>query len=124
MLCSSVLEYVDEYQEVLRQFRALLRDSGRLIVSVPNGHSWYRRAERLLGRFRADSYLRHQRHVFYPEPFKEAMRRIGYAIRGEEFFALPFSPLTSRLAGERRGSRLSTLYVVVAEKTAAGSEPS
>lgn len=118
VLCSSVLEYVDDYQEVLRQFHVLLSAAGRLIVSVPNGYSWYRRAERLLGRLRPDSYLRHQRQVFYPETFKERLRRLRYAIRSEEFFAVPLGKFGARLAPERRGPRLSSLYVVVAEKAA------
>ena len=119
ILCSSVLEYVEPYEQVLRQFSEMLRDKGRLIVSVPNAHSLYRWGEKLLGRFRLDqdSYLRYQRHVFYPEAFKACVSRLGYTAVHEEYSALPFRAVTSRLFGQRRGRLLSTLYVLVAQKT-------
>src|SRR5262249_19079812 len=90
VLCASGLEYIDAYEEVLRQFLELLRENGRLIVSVPNAHSLYRRGERLWSRFRSDrdSYLRYQRHVFYPDVFKACLQRLGYAPVHEEYFAL------------------------------------
>jgi glycosyltransferase involved in cell wall biosynthesis/2-polyprenyl-3-methyl-5-hydroxy-6-metoxy-1,4-benzoquinol methylase len=120
ILCSSVLEYIDSYEEVLCQFLELLKEGGRLIVSVPNGHSVYRWGERLLGllRSRHDSYLRYQRHVFYPQAFKARMRQLGYAPLHEEFFALPFQGLSSRLVGAHRGKRTATLYLLMAEKSA------
>jgi 2-polyprenyl-3-methyl-5-hydroxy-6-metoxy-1,4-benzoquinol methylase len=121
ILCSSVIEYIESYEEVLRQFQQLLRAGGRLIVSVPNGYSLYRWGEKALGQLhlQRDSYLRHQRHSFFPDDFKALMGDLGYLALHEEYFALPLHPLTSKLVGQRRGRRLSMLYLLVAEKPAA-----
>jgi SAM-dependent methyltransferase len=118
ILCSSVLEYIEPYERLLRQFLELLGNKGRLIVSVPNGHSIYRWAERALDRVHssADSYLRHQRHIFYPEAFKMCLQQLGYATVHEEYFALPFQSMSSKFLGARRGRRLATLYVLVADR--------
>jgi 2-polyprenyl-3-methyl-5-hydroxy-6-metoxy-1,4-benzoquinol methylase len=118
VLCSSVLEYIDAYEQVLEQFAQLLRKNGRLIISVPNGHSLYRKGTRLLGRILAhrNSYLRYQRHDFYPHDFKARLASLGYSIVHEEYFSLPFQALSSKVLGRRRGKRTATLYLLVAEK--------
>ena len=119
ILCSSVLEYIDAYEDVLTQFAQLLRPGGRLIVSVPNEHSLYRLGARLFGRMLApaDSYLRYQRHRFYPQEFKASLSRLGYLPVREEYFSLPFQAHSRRLLGAHRGKRTATLYLLVAERT-------
>ena len=118
ILCSSVLEYIEEADQVLEQFRGLLRGNGRLIVSIPNGHSLYRLGERAFGRILAsrDSYLRHQRQMFYPDSFKARIRDLGLRTVGEEYFSLPYLGRGSSLFGSYRSKRLATLYLLIAEK--------
>jgi glycosyltransferase involved in cell wall biosynthesis/2-polyprenyl-3-methyl-5-hydroxy-6-metoxy-1,4-benzoquinol methylase len=118
ILCSSVLEYIDAYEAVLQQFLELLCKGGRLIVSVPNGHSIYRWAEKLVHGVVAhrNSYLSYQRHSFYPERFRATLHELGYSLVHEEYFAVPLRIGSVKLLGRRRGRRLSTLYVLVAEK--------
>jgi 2-polyprenyl-6-hydroxyphenyl methylase/3-demethylubiquinone-9 3-methyltransferase len=48
VLCSSVLEYVDDPAMVLREFARLLRPGGCLLLTVPNRSSLARRAESTL----------------------------------------------------------------------------
>ena len=63
VLCSSVLEYVADFDAALGALARLLRPGGRLLVSVPNADSLYRGFERLAFRsIRRPSYLAHVRH--------------------------------------------------------------
>jgi 2-polyprenyl-6-hydroxyphenyl methylase/3-demethylubiquinone-9 3-methyltransferase len=118
ILCSSVLEYVDDYNGVLQQFNAMLCCGGRMIVSVPNRESMYRGVERLIRRVlpTRDSYLRHQRHQFRAGAFKAQLTEMSHGVVHEEYFALPLHGFTEHLLGGYRGRRLATLYVVVTEK--------
>ena len=118
ILCSSVLEYIDDFEQVLRQFHALLRANGRLIVSVPNGRSLYRWAERLLGGLRTDpdSYLKYQRHVFDPRAFRSCVERLGYSVIHDEYFARPIRALQRSSLARRCDTSIATLYLLVAEK--------
>jgi len=116
LICSSVLEYVDDYPAALVQFGRLLKAHGRLIVSVPNADALYRMGERLFRRLHwRDSYLRYQRHQFRAGAFKAELGRARYSIVADEYFALPFHGVTARCVGGRRSRRLATLYAVVAE---------
>jgi glycosyltransferase involved in cell wall biosynthesis/2-polyprenyl-3-methyl-5-hydroxy-6-metoxy-1,4-benzoquinol methylase len=117
ILCSSVLEYVGRYEDVLQQFFELLREGGRLIVSVPNARSLYRWGEKLLGRVlpERDSYLKYQQHTFDPRSFRVQAEQLGYSAVHDEFFALPLRlPARALSTGSRQ--RLATLYVLVAQK--------
>ena len=118
ILCSSVLEYVEDYAAALRQFDAMLASGGRIIVSVPNRQSVYRGFERLIRWLlpSRDSYLRYQRHQFRADMFKAQLVELGLNIVHEEYFALPLQTITARVFGRYRGKRLATLYLVVAEK--------
>lgn len=48
VIMSSLLEYIEDIQQMLQQVNDLLRPTGLLIVSMPNALSIYRRAERIL----------------------------------------------------------------------------
>ena len=63
LLCSSVLEYIEDPDAFARSFRELLAPQGVALVSVPNREARYRRYERLRSRLRAkrQSYLRWHR---------------------------------------------------------------
>ncbi len=50
IICSSVLEYVEDPEPVLEGFSRMLREDGVLILSMPNRRSIYRAMERLLFR--------------------------------------------------------------------------
>lgn len=65
ILCSSVLEYVEDFWGSVSLLTQALEVDGVLLLSVPNRHSAYRRAERLF--FKATGrprYLRFVRHQF------------------------------------------------------------
>jgi 2-polyprenyl-6-hydroxyphenyl methylase/3-demethylubiquinone-9 3-methyltransferase len=50
VLCSSVLEYLDDFEQALTVLIGRVRPGGVLLVSLPNGASLYRRLEPLLYR--------------------------------------------------------------------------
>src|SRR5262245_34450089 len=105
ILCSSVLEYVDDYRAALRQFDEMLVGGGRVIVSVPNRYSLYRRVERWLKPFLSNgqSYLKYQRHQFCADALKTMFIDMGFTIAHEEYFALPLHDATARALGDYRG---------------------
>jgi len=118
ILCSSVLEYLEDPEEVLRQFSQLLAPGGVVLISLPNRFSFYRVCERALsGILRyTDSYVRHQRHQLILANVKQALNRLGLLIIDEILFALPFQRYTQWLFGNHRGNRVATMVLVVAKK--------
>ena len=118
IICSSVMEYVDDYETVLRQFHSLLKPGGVLLLSLPNRLSVYRMFERTLRRFLApqDSYLRHQRHQFDPGLVKPLLAVCGYRVIEEEYFSLPLQRFSEKLFNNYRGRWMATMFLVTAQK--------
>lgn len=118
ILCSSVLEYVPDYQHVLAQCFRLLNPGGRLLLSVPNRGSLYRAVERA-GRSLfslGGSYLRHQRHQFNLSDLEELLGRLGYRVSARTYFALPLPRISEKVFGRYRGRWLATMMLVTADK--------
>lgn len=118
IICSSVMEYVDDYETALRQFHSLLMPGGVLLLSLPNRLSIYRLFERTFRRFLAsqDSYLRHQRHQFDPGFVKPLLAEFGYRIIEEKYFSLPLQKFSEKIFRSYRGRRMATMFLVTAEK--------
>jgi 2-polyprenyl-6-hydroxyphenyl methylase/3-demethylubiquinone-9 3-methyltransferase len=120
ILCSSVLEYVMDYEKVLAQFFILLKPGGRLILSVPNRRSAYRVVQRICRLFLPlrSSYLRHQQHQFNASDLAAILEQLGYRVSAQTFFALPLQHISGKAFGRYRGQFLATMVLVVAEKPA------
>lgn len=118
ILCSSVLEYVAEYERALVQFYDLLKPGGALIASFPNRLSVYRVGERLLRAIfpHRDSYLRHQKRQFSLRAMEKTFLDLGYRQIEARRFALPFHRYSSKVFGAYRGEWLATMFLIVAEK--------
>jgi SAM-dependent methyltransferase len=112
IVMSSVIEYVDDDQELLRQCRQLLAPGGHLLASFPNRRSLYWAAQRGLKRtpLFAGSASRHQRHQYDPATVRELGRRAGLELRDIAFFAVPLQRFTHALVTKRR-PRLATLFL-------------
>ena len=112
------MEYVDDYETVLRQFHSLLKPGGVLLLSLPNRLSAYRFFERTLRGFLApqDSYLRHQRHQFDPGLVKPLLTVCGYRVIEEEYFSLPLQRLSEKIFHGYRGQWMATMFLVTAQK--------
>ena len=118
IICSSVMEYVDDYETVLRQFHSLLKPGGVLLLSLPNCLSVYRIFERLLQRLsvRENSYLQHQRHQFDPDRVRSLLTRLEYHVIDEELFSLPLQRFLGKFLHSYRGCWLATMFLVIAQK--------
>jgi 2-polyprenyl-3-methyl-5-hydroxy-6-metoxy-1,4-benzoquinol methylase len=123
IICSSVMEYVDDYEAVLRQFHCMLQSGGILLLSLPNRLSIHRIFERTVARFLAprDSYLRHQRHQFDASHVRRLLDTRGYTMVAEEYYSLPLQKLSQNLFRSYRSRWLATMFLVTAQKRIPGS---
>jgi len=118
ILCSSVLEYIQDYEAVIRQIDVLLKARGRLIISVPNRDSVYRKMERFAkwtGLFKT-SYIEHQHHQWDEDSFRNIFKEMNYAVLNEAYYALPLQKYIEPMAGNYRGKWLATMYMVEVQK--------
>jgi 2-polyprenyl-3-methyl-5-hydroxy-6-metoxy-1,4-benzoquinol methylase len=109
ILSSSVLEYVDDFPGVLANLLRLLRPGGRLIISMPNADSIYRRLERLAFRLTGmPRYLAHVKTRSTPTELGELFLREGVAPVETHYFAEPPlpGPLSSALGSNRHRKSL------------------
>lgn len=124
IISSSVLEYVENMTDVLNQFKRVLKPGGTLIISMPNSHSFYRKAERIAfqvsGRPR---YYRHVHHVVSSDTMSDLLSEAGLQITGSpSFFADPPLPtIFARLVGTPQ--RRKSLYLLVARRECSASVP-
>jgi ubiquinone/menaquinone biosynthesis C-methylase UbiE len=117
VICSSVLEYIENVEHVLQLFAGVLKPKGHLIVSLPNAESFYRRLEpwqfKLLKR---PHYFRHVKFRCSPRALEQRMARHGLSFREGEYYA--HQQFISRVAaGLRMPKRLTeNLFVSVFQK--------
>jgi len=94
VVCSSVLEYVEDDQSLLRLFHGVLKDGGWLLVSVPDRKSLYCRLDRwlyanshLLPRFfpvQKLGYLDIQKRQYDIGSFINDVEAIGFEFKGKK----------------------------------------
>lgn len=115
-LCSSVLEYLPDLATEIARLSALLRPGGRLILSLPNGRSHYRRFEALAWRVTGrPRYYRHVRHVPTSTEVRAIMKRLGLTVLETIYYADPPLPrFVNRLAGGPRYRK--TMFAMVASR--------
>ncbi|WP_066823916.1 class I SAM-dependent methyltransferase [Sphingomonas mali] len=115
-LCSSVLEYLPDLATEITRLAALLRPGGRLILSLPNGRSHYRRFEALAWRLtRRPRYYRHVRHVPASTEVREILRRLGLNVLETVYYADPPLPrFVNHLVGGPRYRK--TMFAMVAAR--------
>lgn len=118
VLCSSVMEYVDDYETVLRQFHAVLKPGGILLLSVPNRRCIFRILERMLRRLPGlqKSYLPHQRHHFDPNQLEALLDGFGYKAVEKEYFALPAQRFSERIFPGFRSQWTAWMVLITAQK--------
>lgn len=117
VLCSSVLEYVADFDAALASLTRLLKPGGRLILSVPNADSLYRGLERLAFRsIRRPSYLAHVRHRLSDHDIAARLTAAGLTPGTIAYYADPplGGPLWALLPARRR----KTLLLAVGTRAA------
>jgi len=119
ILCSSVLEYVNDWGPALSDLVDLLTPHGFLLVSLPNGQSWYRHYEKMKWSLTGKpEYYANVRHVLPLGTAVERFRQAGLECLEQQYYG--DEPLISRLAGRVCGERFSkNLYVCVLRKAKA-----
>jgi 2-polyprenyl-3-methyl-5-hydroxy-6-metoxy-1,4-benzoquinol methylase len=112
IVMSSVIEYLEDDGEMLRQCARLLEPGGHLLASFPNRRSVYWCLQRVLKRtpLFAHSASRHQRHQYGPETVRAMGNAAGLELRGVTLFALPLQRYTGAVLPGRR-PRLATLFL-------------
>jgi hypothetical protein len=101
VVCSSVVEYVDEATGFLRGLREYLRSEGVLILSYANRSSLWRIYEEICYRKTAE-YLKFQKHVWNWRTCRQTLESAGFRVlSGPEFFESPLdqSPVFRRFSG-------------------------
>lgn len=93
VVCSSVLEYVDAPSQVVSELARVLRDAGRLIVSVPNRRAIIRRLQKGMhwtttrcGLVPYPRYIGLSRHEYTQEEFSRVLAAGGFAVRAWRYF--------------------------------------
>jgi len=117
ILCSSVLEYIEDWWSAFDWLAGALTPGGTILFSMPNGDSLYRRAERQLFRFTGrPAYYRHVRCVPRLSEVAHGLEARGFTVDDHRFYAR--APLLSRVLRRFKLARFSdTLFVVACRRS-------
>src|SRR5215207_9237420 len=90
IVCSSVIEYVQDADELLRNFQRSLRPGGALVISYANKRSlWRKYSEVRFGRKLPHFALQH--HIWSLGDYKRVLDRTGFEVSSRPvFFDSPF----------------------------------
>ncbi|MHC1729266.1 MAG: methyltransferase domain-containing protein [Syntrophobacteraceae bacterium] len=98
IICSSVLEYVDQPMKAVEEFYRVVKPGGLLIVSVPNRLSLLRNIEKLLYKIclncfgvKFPAYLELSKHDFKHEDFRQALLHRGFKMMSSTGYG-PYLP--------------------------------
>ena len=115
ILCSSVLEYVQNPEQCLAEFARVLRPGGTLLVSVPNAESVIRRGQvglhhmgRSLGQRWLD-FVQYSRNEYSADEFTTLLRTRGFETERTIVFG---SPIPHWLQRRRAGGSLLMFLAV------------
>ena len=73
IVCIDVLEHIENYKKVLKNFYRLLKRGGYLYIHVPQMHQ-----KRFFKQFRTWSHEGHVREGYVPSSFQKDMKNIGF----------------------------------------------
>ena len=96
ILCSSVLEYITDYEIVIQQFKELLNPEGILIISMPNKDSWYRKIEKYIFKFTGKpANYQFIQHILTENDFSKRLSNYGFELQELNYY--PNTTIFSRL---------------------------
>jgi len=115
IVCSSVLEYLDDLSSTLRLFSSFLKDKGVLILSMPNKSSLYRKLEPVA--FKLFGYPRYYKYIKKTYTLKEASAELstcGLSVLESAYYAR--TPIVSRVLRKIGLNKYSdNLFIIVAQ---------
>lgn len=116
IICSSVLEYLDDLHQAVAVIDSLLNRGGTLLVSMPNKSSIYRRLEKLAFLVcRRPRYYRFVRHVVTADEMIALLERRNITTKRISYFSSTW--MLSRLSSVELFRRWTkNLFVIVATK--------
>ncbi|HEX8814850.1 MAG TPA: methyltransferase domain-containing protein [Terriglobales bacterium] len=103
ILCSSVLEYVEQPDRCLTEFARILKPGGALLVSVPNRDSMVRKGQvashRLGVRIGQNwlPFIRHSHHQYGAREFGKLLSQSGFVVESTIPFGSPLPSFIQRL---------------------------
>jgi SAM-dependent methyltransferase len=117
VVCSSVLEYLDRPGDAVRRVANRLRVGGRLLVSIPNRSSLFRKLEPLIQPLlpRQRRYIGEWRNDLVPADYERLARQIPLSLVRVRYFGLPRPALTV-LRPLSRQRRVGTMALLVYER--------
>lgn len=117
ILCSSVLEYLDNLDNSLRAIVSMLDSNGVVVFSMPNRTSVFRAVEPVLYRLTGrPSYYRYVKNTLTVSQLTKRLTTCGLDILETAYFAR--TPILSLLFHGFRAQRFSdNLFIMVAQKS-------
>jgi len=114
IVCSSVLEYLDDLDESLGLITRFMNQNGLLIFSMPNKQSLYRKIEPLAFKITGrPEYYRYVKNVCTLNEIEEKLNAFGFDILESKYYGE--TPLLSKLLRKIGFSRYSdNLFIAVA----------
>ncbi len=113
IMCSSVLEYVEDYPSVFDSFIEHLALGGKIIFSMPNGKSLYRKMERFLfATMGKPKYIEHVRNMPSLKNVREQLSNRSVEVLESHYYAGRFG-MSSIAKAFGLQSRAENLFVVV-----------
>lgn len=120
IVCSSVLEYVDDLGKAINILSSLLKRRGVLIFSMPNRSSIYRKIEPIIYRYyrltRRHHYYRYVKNVCTLDQMKEKVKNYNLTIIESDYYAATWLlSMVCRKIGLRTYS--DNLFLAVAQRS-------
>ena len=117
VICSSVLEYLEDLDASFELIRSLLANNGIFIFSIPNKSSFYRKIEPLMFKVTGwPPYYRFVRNVFTLPRIEAKLKQHGFIFLESAYYGqVPLASKVFRKIGLAKF--LDTLFIVVAQRT-------
>ena len=113
IICSSVLEYVEDLNETIEIMSGLLNNYGTLIFSMPNKLSLYRLIELIAFKFvRLPIYYRYVRQIITLNKMTAKLKNYGFNVVEHVYYAR--TPLLSHIGLPKKYT--DNLFLIVAQR--------
>ncbi len=116
IICSSVLEYIEDIEKSASVIDLLLNEGGTLIVSMPNKSSIYRKFEKFtFYLFKWPKYYQFVKNILTVDEMSGLLAKRNYDIIESHYFSS--TPILSKIfSGEIFKKNTNNLFVIVAQK--------
>jgi glycosyltransferase involved in cell wall biosynthesis/ubiquinone/menaquinone biosynthesis C-methylase UbiE len=117
VLSLSVIEWLDDLEDAIREVSKVLKKNGQWIVSIPNWKSPFRKVEFLISCFYRGSYLRHQGNRIPVPDFIASTKIRGFVMEKALYHVMP---LYSNNFKGKLGPYLGMMCILSLRKSSSG----